>query len=193
MSEQAQRPRRDGGYLVNNQKKQERQPDLRGKVSYNGHGLWLVGWWRDRDNVRHLSLASSDMNANKGETGTAGAQARGKDGRGSLMPHEKTNDRQPDFKGELAHGELSMALAAWWRDKDGDRILVLSAEPPGDGWKNRRGHQSSATVAASPSASDAVQTSTRAGAGTAPASNNQAVDSSGLDELGLGDIFEQQS
>lgn len=48
------------GYLYPNEKKNERQPDFRGKVTIEGKEYLLSAWKREKDNAEILSISVTD-------------------------------------------------------------------------------------------------------------------------------------
>lgn len=183
------------GYLYPNEKKSERSPDLRGKGHYAGTDVLVSGWWQEEKGEQVVSMSFTDVASlpPKGSTAPpppAPRPASRDENRGRLAPNaKKIRDVEPDFRGEGNLKGQKIEVAAWWRDREGVRMLSLSFSDPA-----QRAARTGATPSPSagapsppPSSPAAAPPPPAAPSGVAPAS----PPNDGLDNLDLGDIFSQ--
>lgn len=56
--------------------------------------------------------------------------SRGRQNQGYLYPNEKSNDRQPDYRGKLNVDGKEWLVSGWIRDKDGEKMISISLTDP---------------------------------------------------------------
>lgn len=92
-------------------------------------------------------------------------QNRSRTNQGYLYPNNKSNDRQPDYRGKLSVEGKDFLVSGWIREKDGEKMISLALTDP-------------ATVPASQ------------GGGQKPSGASGSGGSQSSGDSGLGDIFE---
>lgn len=92
-------------------------------------------------------------------------QNRSRTNQGYLFPNNKTNDRQPDYRGKLSVEGKEFLVSGWLREKDGEKMISLSLTDPAT-----------------------LPTSQKGGGGSR--GDGGGSSSSGASDTGLGDIFE---
>lgn len=93
-------------------------------------------------------------------------QNRSRTNQGYLYPNNKSNDRQPDYRGKLSVEGKEFLASGWIREKDGEKMISLALTDP-------------STLPASQS-----------GGGQKSGGGSGSGGSQGAGDGGLGDIFE---
>lgn len=175
------------GYLYPVDKKSDRSPDFRGKGQFSGHEMLVSAWWRETAGVQGLSLSLTDpatLPPKGAPAGAAPVRSSAED-RGQMAPMaNKQRPTEPDFKGECSYKGTKIALAGWWKDKEGGvRFISLAFSDPNQ--RTPAARPASAPPASAAAPSPAPRTSYPSPVST-PAND-------GLDGLDLGDIFSSNS
>lgn len=109
MAEANKNTNKNTGYLFPNEKKNDRQPDFRGKATIEGKEFLISAWKRDKDGTSILSLSITDPSTLPpvGQTQNQPA-SQPKNDSGKSDPHPEVNKNQdqgafpdPDFFSDI--------------------------------------------------------------------------------------------